>query len=437
MLFRSLRSPDLFAFGVWCQLGPPYLGHILFEKTHRSIDQNWLFAAMGSWWTTLQIFAGRQRVSEPPALPTTSAPGRRRDLLPFLKEHGRNLHSFMVLEPGLEQWVEGNAAVAYADRGGRWVAAGSPLCAAEAAGAVSARFAEEARKAGRQAVFFAVSDRFASRLDASWDRLPIGRVPTWRPEQWEGAIRTSPKLRNRLRKAARDGLRVRQVAASELAEGAPLRSSVERLARAWAGGRALPPMGFMVTLDLFTNLDERRIFLVEAEGEVRAVAFCVPIYGRNGWLVEDLLTADAPAGAVEALIDAVMRAAERERITLVSLGLVAFSGIEGPGHPVLTGLLRLCARTRSLYDFAGILRFREKLRPTEWETVYLVADRRIGFLTLRAVAMAFAEGWVPRYAWRAVVRWFHAALDERMPRSAADDGCPMCVAKRAMAAVTR
>lgn len=58
-----IQSPDLFAFGVWCQLGPPYLGHILFEKTHRSIDENWLFAAMGSWYTTWQIFRGVQCVS--------------------------------------------------------------------------------------------------------------------------------------------------------------------------------------------------------------------------------------------------------------------------------------------------------------------------------------------------------------------------------------
>ena len=58
-----LQSRDLFAFGVWCQLGPPYLGHILFEKTHRSIDENWLFAAMGSWFTTWQIFTGKQCVT--------------------------------------------------------------------------------------------------------------------------------------------------------------------------------------------------------------------------------------------------------------------------------------------------------------------------------------------------------------------------------------
>jgi hypothetical protein len=53
----------LFAFGVWCQLGPPYLGHILFEKTHRSIDQSPVFAAMGSWYTTFEILTFKQSVT--------------------------------------------------------------------------------------------------------------------------------------------------------------------------------------------------------------------------------------------------------------------------------------------------------------------------------------------------------------------------------------
>ena len=53
----------LFATGIWFQLGPPYLGHILFEKTHRSIDQSPLFAALGSWYTTFEIITGKQSVT--------------------------------------------------------------------------------------------------------------------------------------------------------------------------------------------------------------------------------------------------------------------------------------------------------------------------------------------------------------------------------------
>jgi hypothetical protein len=76
----------LFTVGVFCQLGPPYLGHILFEKTHRSIDQSPIFAALGSWFTTFQILVGKQSIThgkrpsnECAKLDTVTAEGDRRD----------------------------------------------------------------------------------------------------------------------------------------------------------------------------------------------------------------------------------------------------------------------------------------------------------------------------------------------------------------------
>ncbi len=60
ILYSSLY---FLAVGIFCQLGPPYFGHLLFEKTHRSIDQSPIFAAMGSWYTTFQIFLGKQSVT--------------------------------------------------------------------------------------------------------------------------------------------------------------------------------------------------------------------------------------------------------------------------------------------------------------------------------------------------------------------------------------
>ncbi len=56
-------SVSVFALGVWFQLGPPYLGHILFEKTHRSIDTSPVFSALGSWFTTWQILRGNQCIT--------------------------------------------------------------------------------------------------------------------------------------------------------------------------------------------------------------------------------------------------------------------------------------------------------------------------------------------------------------------------------------
>jgi phosphatidylglycerol lysyltransferase len=404
-----LPNLALFLLGVWFQLGPPYLGHLLFEKTHRSIDQSPIFAAVGSWWTTLQIVLGRQSVTwGPPADPLPDP----ELLLELLRQHGRNLHSFMVLEPGLSVWStpERDGAVAYTDRGGHWIAAGGPLCAPERTAQIACAFAEAARAHGRTAAFFGVSQRFVDRLPPPFGVLPVGQAPTWDPARWSESLRKAGKLRNRLKCAGRAGVTVRRAQTHEVAEGAPLRQAMTEIVQHWTDAHALPPMGFMVTLELFQHAPLRRYFVAEHQGQVCGFAVCVPIYGRDGWLVEDMMMApDAPGGTSEALVDRAMRELGEEGAQVVSLGMVALAGLQQQQatceHPVLTALLRTSARTtRWLYNFEGLYRFRDKMRPTAWEPVYLVASRRVTVWTIRAVLMAFAEGWLPRFGWRALRR---------------------------------
>ena len=107
-----------------------------------------------------------------------------------------------------------------------------------------------------------------------------------------------------------------------------------------------------------------------------------------------------------------MRQLSDEGAEVVSLGMVALAGLDGGDqkgrHPFLTGLLRFCGRTMGwLYNFEGLYRFRNKMKPLAWEPVYLVTNGPVTFLTIRAVLMAFAEGWVPRFAIRVLGRWAH------------------------------
>jgi len=104
-------------------------------------------------------------------------------------------------------------------------------------------------------------------------------------------------------------------------------------------------MGFMVTLELFQHSELRRYFVVESDGTVQGFAVCVPIFGRKGWLLEDMIMRPtAPSGSSEALVDAVMRRLCDEGAQVVSLGMVALAGLdagESRGrHPILTWMLR-------------------------------------------------------------------------------------------------
>ncbi len=333
-------------------------------------------------------------------------------LLQLLEKYGRNLHSFMVLEPGLRLWFEKDAAVAYVQQGGYWVAVGSPICSIEDTPRVVTAFREAAAGSGHKVVFFAVTENFIGRIrDLPFDPLQVGMVPTWDPSQWDEVVRSSEKLRNRIRKGSRVGLKVRAVPSAELCPESPIRAQMVQIVDAWANGKALPPMGFMVTIELFQHAERRRYFVVELQDQIQAFAVCVPIYGRNGWLLEDMMVLpSAPSGASELLIDTVMRQLSQEGADIVSLGMVALagldSGVEKEKHPFLTWLLRSSARTMGwLYHFEGLYRFRNKLKPSSWERVYIVASERVSFLTIRSILMAFAQGWVPRFGLRVAGRW--------------------------------
>ena len=333
-------------------------------------------------------------------------------VLDLLRSHGRNLHSFMVLEPGLSIWhdPENDAAVAYVSRGGRWIAAGGPLCAPDKTREVAVRFAAAARDEGKAAVFFGVSERFLERLDGdtTFDALLVGQAPIWDPVRFPESVRASKKLRNRLGCARRAGVIARRVDPSELSEGSLVRGEMIRIARRREEARALPEMGFMATLDLFSHMDLRRYFVVERSGEVEGFAVCVPVYGRGGWLVEDMmLSPGAAPGCGELLVEIAMRELAAEGAALVSLGMVALAGLERDDrkHPLLTSALQLCARVMGrLYNFEGLYRFRNKLKPDAWEDVYVVSSEPVSWWTIRAVLMAFAEGPLPWFALRALWR---------------------------------
>lgn len=353
------------------------------------------------------------------------AEDERVKVLSLLERYGRNLHSFMILEPGLSLWFTDDAAVAYASRGGYWVAVGAPLCAPERSEAVAKEFGEAAHLAGCRVVFFGVTSAFVSRLQSRmFDSLKIGEAPSWVPSQWNQALGAAGKLRNRLSKARRDGITCRLVSAEDVENDPTLRSRFVAIADEWAESKALPPMGFMVTVELFQHAERRRYFVAEHQGNLCGFAVCIPVYGRNGWLLEDMiLRPDAPGGCSECLIDGVMRRLSEEGAEFVSLGLVALAGLKGSEsetrHPLLSRFLRVSSRAMGwLYNFEGLYRFRKKLQPAFWEPVYIVSRDRITFFTIRAILMAFAQGWVPRFGVRVLGHWARKSIPLKATRVA-------------------
>jgi phosphatidylglycerol lysyltransferase len=194
---------------------------------------------------------------------------------------------------------------------------------------------------------------------------------------------------------------VRAVDAAELGAPGDLRRGVDAVIGRWLGSRAMAPMGFLVHVDPFAFPEERRYFVAELGGRVVGFLAAVPVYGRRGWFLEDLLRdpAAAPNGTAELLVDAAMRALGAEGSEYVTLGLAPLAGEVSP-------ILRAArAVSRALYDFEGVRAFKAKLRPRAWDPVYLSYPRRVG--PTRAVfdsLVAFSRGGLLRFGLATLLR---------------------------------
>lgn len=322
----------------------------------------------------------------------------------IVRARGWNGTSFQVLGDGFSYHFDEDAFVAYVDTGTAWVAAGAPVVSRDRLAAVAESFCAAAAEAGRSVCFFGVGSRFVAEVPA-WRALTLGAQPVWRTSRWRERAERARSIGGQVRRAAAHGVAIRRIDARELEEGATTRRAVEAVLARWLSRRRMAPMGFLVGGQPFAFADERRMFVAEHGGRIVAVSSAAPIYARRGWLVETLARLDdAPNGTTEALVDATIRAAGDDGDELVTLGMSPLSGV-----PVARPLRIARWLTSPFYDFTGLHAFRAKLRPDEWEPLYISVPpgggRWRGLLeSLRAFAGGGVVSFALRSAWHLAQR---------------------------------
>ena len=341
----------------------------------------------------------------------TPADDRAR-VLALIKRYGRTATSFQALEPNLQYWFHGqNACVAYAECGNSFVTAGGPICNHGTEIEIAHKFAAYAADRGKRLRWFATECDLSET--GEFAVLHIGEQPTWRPEEWTATVANKRSLREQLRRARAKGVVVSQRSAGELSPNSKHRNEIIELAHRWLAARAMAPMGFLVHLHLLNHLQERRFFEARQDGQLIGVLAAVPIYANRGWFFEDVLRDPrAPNGTIELLFDAAMRSLARDGANSVTYGLAPLANVKSPW------LRRIRDRSRRLYDFDGLHRFKTKLVPSSWQPIYLAfpATERGVRATVDSLK-AFAHGSFLRFAWRTllhrartVTRWLAALL---------------------------
>jgi phosphatidylglycerol lysyltransferase len=311
--------------------------------------------------------------------------------LAALRRHGEDAVAFQALESGIEWWEE---TVPYLPTARSWIAVGSPLVEAQARRAAVQRFCAAARQAGRRPVFMCVET-----LDAfnGCRSLMVGLQPSLRPPAWRASLRGHTRLREQVRRARAKGVIARVVDATELAPGTPLRDTVNRLQQQWLDARAMEPMTFLVSVEPFHAPKEHQYLIAERHGAVVQFLSAVPVYGRRGWLVEDVFRSPAaPNGTTELLLNRLLDELDDDQS--VVLGLTPLTGAVPWWLTIVRHL------TVPLYHFDGLRRFRARLRPPTWAPIWLVWDRGPAPLVILDVLRAFSGGRPLRFLWRTLTR---------------------------------
>ncbi|MBX5484957.1 MAG: DUF2156 domain-containing protein [Myxococcaceae bacterium] len=284
----------------------------------------------------------------------------------LIRHHGVETVSFQALERGVQVWHGPNGAVGYVDTGAAWVSAGAPFAPPKLRSLVARNFFKAARQEGRRVCFCAVESAFDP--EGRFNAVQIGAQAYWDPRAWAAtlALTTSRSLREQLRRARAKKVVVRRVGPHELVEGTHLRAAVDRLLERWLASQGMPALRFLLDVQLFHAAEDRRIYAAQIGDALVGLLNAVPVYGRDGWFFEDILRDPlAPNGTTELLIDAAMRHAAEEGNAHVTMGLVPLAG----NVPWWMKSVRLLGNRP--YDFDGLRRFREKLKPQGWEPVFV------------------------------------------------------------------
>ena len=316
----------------------------------------------------------------------------RDQVLALLGRFGLNSTSFQVLERGFAYWFhDAEACIAYVDTGGAFVVAGAPIAARTRWDEVVQAFMAWARAQRRRVSFFGTESLFLQVTGMA--SICIGEQPVWDPHGWSATVRGHKSLQYQLKRARAAAVVVHAVPSEVLLDpAAPVRQGIDRLVQRWQHSKPMAPMGFLVQLELFSYARERRFFAAWVGDRVVGFVAVVPVYGRHGWFIEDILRdSSAPNGTVELLIDAVMGWADAMQSHYVTLGLAPLAG-------QANGLLRAVGHMgRGFYDFRGLHRFKNKLRPQRWDPIYVAYPASLGpAYVVYDVLRAFA----PQGLWR-------------------------------------
>lgn len=274
----------------------------------------------------------------------------------------------------------------YVDVRGARVAATEPLAAPEHRAAVLAELAGACRAGGLRLAAMPLGRELAQELRGrGFSVWPVGAEPVFDLGEYFSGPDPLARILARhplARALAKRGAEVLEADPAELAPGSPLRAELDGVAAAWLSGRDCLPLGFLASVEPFSQAEDRRYFLLRVRGQLQAFLAASPVVRADqtlAWYFQDLpRRPDARAGATELLILQAMRLLwlQGEREARLGMAPLASLGVfpPAPGERIPALLALLGRRWTWGYNFRSLQEFKAKLSPMRWEPLYLAAS---------------------------------------------------------------
>jgi phosphatidylglycerol lysyltransferase len=326
--------------------------------------------------------------------------GVRRSPDPYLFEmvrrYGYEYQSFLSLYGGMQSWVsrDPEAAVVYRRVGRVAVVAAAPLTARGDLLEVTRRFLDFCGRQKLDCLMLPVGSEYAAiARSCGMALLHIGESGYFNLPEWRPAGDRAKKVRAGVNQATRAGVRVESYDPSQRLD-LRARVEIEEVCQAWVNTREVDALGWLLELDPFHLSENKRYFLARrSDGKLEGMLVCSPIYGRDGWYLEDLIRRPgAERGVSELLIVEALKRFASEGAWLATLGTSPLAGVEpqGPFKQTSRLLKLIYEHLDAFYHFKALHRFKAKFAPSFVDQEYVaIYPPRIRLRMALAVIGAF------------------------------------------------
>jgi lysylphosphatidylglycerol synthetase-like protein (DUF2156 family) len=309
-----------------------------------------------------------------------------------IKKYGTNSFSTLLLYDDVISYTltSTEGFVGYRGRGKMLVVFGEPICDPQNYRAAVTEFIAFCKKHGRQFICICCGEEFRNVIeDMNFSSIRIGEDFIFDTVQYAPRGDKGKMIRLARNHALRAGTVVKEYdhrSGPDLA----LEKVFDEISARWLR-KANRFKAHILSLRLFDYRELKRYFYAEVAGTPVALIACSPIYGRNGYLLEDAIrNPDAPYGVIELITLAIIDEMKKHGGKMVTFGIsprLDVSTLSGPSRLVANVGMWLANKTFNLHN---LYHFRKKFHTGTAEPSYLLKyPQGLGLLDLARILTSF------------------------------------------------